>query len=120
MQTGGTNQKKKNKEKETAERECDYFKSLKFNQFHLKRKNNSCKNVVNVDKTLMVKVCITFKSMVPRTGTNLQDGHVTKGTVHIHVTNDCMKKAECNPKDIIPEIYRSTSTELAEMRQFKL
>ena len=59
--------------------------------------------------------------MVPRRGTKLQDGHVTKGRVHIHVTNDCIKKAECNPKDIIIlEIYRLTSTELAKMGQFKL
>ena len=39
--------------------------------------------------------------MVPRRGTKLQDGHPTEGTVHIHVRNNCMKKAKCNPKDII-------------------
>ena len=62
--------------------------------------------------------------MVPRRGTKLQDGHPTEGTVHIHVRNNCIKKAKCNPKDIIfREFYRLTSTELAEIaerRQFKL
>ena len=77
MQTGGTNQKqeeKNNKKKETAQR--DYFKSLEFDQFYLKRKNNymrkcnKCRQ--NFDGENYV---IAFKLMVPRRGTKLQDGH---------------------------------------------
>ena len=120
MQTGGTNQKqedKNNKKKETAQR--DYLKSLKFDQFYLKRKNNymrkcnKCRQ--NFDGENYV---IAFKLMVPRRGTKLQDGHLTEGIVHIHARNDCMKKAKCNPKDIIiPEFYRLTSSELAEIAE---
>ena len=120
MQTGGTNQKqedKNNKKKETAQR--DYFKSLKFDQFYLKRKNNymrkcnKCRQ--NFDGENYV---IAFKLMVPRRGTKLQDGHLTEGIVHIHARNDCMKKTKCNPKDIIiPEFYRLTSSELAEIAE---
>ena len=43
LQTREKNQRKENKnnkKKETAQREQDNFKSLKFDQFHLKRKNN--------------------------------------------------------------------------------
>ena len=41
LQTGGANRRKENKntkKKETAQR--DYVKSLEFEQFYLKRKNN--------------------------------------------------------------------------------
>ena len=82
------------------------------------RKCNQCRQ--NFDGESYVTV---FKLMVPRRGTKLQDGYVTEGTVHIHVRNDCMKKAKYNPKDIIiPEFYGLTSTELAkiaERTQFK-
>ena len=66
---------------------------------------------------------IALKIMVPRRGRKLLDGPLTKGTVHIHVRNDCMKKTKCNSKDInIPEFYGLTSTELARIAgrgQFK-
>ena len=82
------------------------------------RKCNQCRQ--NFDGESYVTA---FKLMVPRRGTKLQDGYVTEGTVHIHVRNDCMKKAKYNPKDIIiPEFYGLTSTELveiAERGQFK-
>ena len=82
------------------------------------RKCNQCRQ--NFDGESYVSA---FKLMVPRRGTKLQDGYVTEGTVHIHVRNDCMKKAKYNPKDIIiPEFYGLTSTELAkiaERTQFK-
>ena len=82
------------------------------------RKCNQCRQ--NFDGESYVTA---FKLMVPRRGTKLQDGYVTEGTVHIHVRNDCMKKAKYNPKDIIiPEFYGLTSTELAkiaERTQFK-
>ena len=77
------------------------------------RKYNQCRK--NFDGESYV---IVFKLMVPRKGTKLQDDHLTKGTVHIHVRNDCMKKAKCNPKDIIiVKFYGLTSTELAEIAE---
>ena len=122
MQTGGKKQRKENqnnKKKETAQRERDYFKALKFEQFHLKRKNNymrkcnQCRQ--NFDGESYV---IAFKLMVPRRGTKLQDRRLIEGTVHIHVRNDCMKKAKCNPQDIIIlEFYGLTSTELDEVAE---
>ena len=120
MQAGETNQKtddKNNKKKETAQR--DYFKSLKFEQFYLKRKNNYMKKCnkcrQNFDGENYV---IAFKLMVPKTGTKLQDGHLTEGIVHIHVRNDCMEKAKCNPSEIIiPEFYKLTSIKLAEIAE---
>ena len=82
------------------------------------RKCNQCRQ--NFDGESYV---IVFKLMVPRRSTKLQDRQLTKGTVHIHVRNYCMKKAKFNPKDIIiPEFYGLTSTELAkiaERGQFK-
>ena len=82
------------------------------------RKCNQCRQ--NFDGESYV---IVFKLMVPRRSTKLQDRQLTKGTVHIHVRNYCMKKAKCNRKDIIiPEFYGLTSTELAkiaERGQFK-
>ena len=122
MHTGGKKQRKENqnnKKKETAQREQDYFKALKFNQFHLRTKNNylrkcnQCRR--NFDGESYV---IAFKLMVPRRGKKLQDGHLTEGTVHIHVKYDCMKKAKCNPKDIIiPEFYGLISNELDEIAE---
>ena len=82
------------------------------------RKCNQCRQNFDGESYVLV-----FKLMVPRRGTKLQDRQLTKGTVHIHVRNDCMKKATCNPKDIIiPEFYGLTSTKLAkiaERTQFK-
>ena len=119
MQTGGANRRKEDKntkKKETAQR--DYFKSLEFEQFYLKRKNNYMRKCIkcrqNFDGENYV---IEFNVMVPSRGTKLQDGHLTEGIVHIHVRNDCMKKAKGNPKDIIPEFYGFASSELAEIAE---
>ena len=59
---------------------------------------------------------IAFKLIVLKRGTKLQDDHLNEGIVHIYVRNDCVKKAKCNPKDIIiPQFYGLTSSELAEI-----
>ena len=94
METGETNQKKddkNSKKKETAQQ--DYFKSLKFEQFYQKRKNNYMKkcNICrqNFDGENYV---IAFKLMVPKRGTKLQDGQLTEGIVHIHVETIAWKR----------------------------
>ena len=120
METGETNQKtdnKNNKKKETAQ--LDYFKSLEFEQFYLQRKYNYMKKCnkcrQNFDGENYV---IAFKLMVPKRETKLQDGHLTEGTVHIHVRNDCMEKAKCNPSEIIIcGFYKLTSIELAKLAE---
>ena len=56
--------------------------------------------------------------MVPKRETKLQDGHLTEGTVHIRVRNDCMEKAKCNPSEIIIcGFYKLTSIELAKLAE---
>ena len=94
MQTGETNQRKNdknNKKKET--KQPDNFKSLEFEQFYLKRKNNYMKKCnryrQNFDGENYV---IAFKLMVPKRGTKLQDGQLTEGIVHIHVETIAWKR----------------------------
>ena len=122
MQTGGKKQRKENqsnKKKEAAQRERGYFKALKFDKFHLKKKNNYMRKCNQCRQNFEEEsYVIAFKLMVPRRGTKLQDGLLTERTVHIHVRNDCMRKAKCNPKDImIPEFYGLTSNELDEIAE---
>ena len=87
-----------------------------------KRKAGERSNNINRTPHLSISE-LAIKLMVPKRGTKPQDGHLTEVIVHIRVRSDCMKKIKCNPSEIIiPEFYKLTSSELAEiaeMGQFK-
>ena len=89
----------------------------KKNLITFKRKAGERSNNINRTPHLSISE-LAFKLMVPKRGTKLQDGHLTEGIVHIHVRKDCMEKAKCNPSEIIiPEFYKLTSSELAEIAE---